>query len=293
MRALAAAAVLVLLAGCATTGDPSAAAERDRLEGFNRGVWGVNRGIDTVVLKPVSTAYRTVAPKPARRGLSRVLSNLGEPFSAINNLLQGKPDRAWRNLQRFVINTTAGVGGLADHATGLGVSPAEEDFGQTLASWGVGDGGYLVLPLLGPSTLRDGVGTGVGFVADPFQIGLEEANVSNNAQLGITGLTIVSTRAELTESGADAFLESSLDPYAAARSAYFQRRRQAILNQEDEGAAAPVPGSDPAADPALEEALKEIEAEQGEGAAPAAEPDISLPPADAPAPPPTAPPSPD
>lgn len=227
--------LLLMLAGCATTPGEDRLAERDPLEGFNRGVWGFNRALDTVAIKPVTTVYRTVTPRPARRGLSRIFSNLSEPFSMINNVLQGQPDRAIRNLERFAINTTIGVGGLADHATDLGVAPAAEDFGQTLARWGANGGPYLVLPLLGPSTLRDGVGSGVAQIADPYRIGIRNSGLSGTAQLGINAGEIISTRSELTESGADTFLDTSLDPYAAARSAYLQRRYSEIRNEEDGG----------------------------------------------------------
>lgn len=238
MRAFAACIALALLTGCAAAGQDRLA-ERDPLEGFNRGVWAVNRGVDKVVLKPVSTVYRTVTPKPARRGLSAILANLGEPFSFINNLLQGKPDRAFNNLGRFVVNSTIGVGGLADHASGLGMKPTPEDFGQTLAVWGANGGPYLVLPILGPSTLRDGVGSGIAQLADPYRVCLRECGIASGSErLAATGAEIVVTRADLTEAGADAFLDTSLDSYAAARSAYLQRRRAQILDGEDEQRAA-------------------------------------------------------
>ena len=224
---------LLMLAGCATTPGEDRLAERDPLEGFNRGVWGFNRALDTVAIKPVTVAYRTVTPRPARRGVSRIFANLSEPFSMINNILQGKPDRAVRNLERFVINSTIGVGGLADHATGFGVTPANEDFGQTLASWGVNGGPYLVLPLLGPSTLRDGVGSGVAQLADPYRIGLRESGLTRTQQFGVTGGEIINIRSDLIDSGADSFLDTSLDPYAAAKSAYLQRRYAEIRNEED------------------------------------------------------------
>jgi phospholipid-binding lipoprotein MlaA len=260
MRAFAACIAFALLSGCATTGEDRLA-ERDPLEGFNRGVWAVNRGVDNVVLKPVSTVYRTVTPKPARRGLSRVLANLGEPFSFVNNMLQGKPNRAFNNLGRFVVNSTIGVGGLADHATGFGMKPTPEDFGQTLAVWGANGGPYLVLPILGPSTLRDGVGSGVAQLADPYNICLRECGIASASQrLAVTAATIVVARADLTEAGADAFLDSSLDPYATARSAYLQRRRAQILDREGEQPAAEDAGEQdvvidqPSAEPVAEAA---------------------------------------
>ena len=225
-----------LLSAC-TTATPGGhgLAERDPLEPFNRGVWDVNQAVDKVAIKPATQVYRTVTPPPARRGLSRIISNLSEPFSFINNLLQGNPDRAARNLGRFLVNTTIGVGGLADHATGMGIAPAPEDFGQTLAAWGANGGPYIVLPLLGPSTLRDGVGSVTSMVADPYSIGIRESGLSSNAQLGIRGAQVINVRSQLTESGADSFLETSLDPYAAARSAFLQRREAEIGNQDDGG----------------------------------------------------------
>jgi phospholipid-binding lipoprotein MlaA len=236
MRALAACLALALLAGCSTTPGQDRLAERDPLEGFNRGVWGFNRGIDNVLLKPAGTVYRAVTPKPARRGLSAVLTNLGEPFSAINNLLQGKPKRAFHNLGRFVVNSTIGVGGLADHASEFGIKPAPEDFGQTLAVWGANGGPYLVLPIFGPSTLRDGIGTGVAQFADPYRVCMAKCGIATRTQRwGATAGEAVILRSDATEGGADTFLASSLDPYATARSAYLQRRRAQILDQEEEG----------------------------------------------------------
>ncbi len=124
------------LGGCATTGTASRD-PRDPLEGFNRGVWDFNQAIDKAAIKPATNVYRAVTPVPARRGLSRLLANLMEPVNAVNSLLQGKPKRAFNSLARFVVNTTIGVGGLADHATEIGLQPTPEDFGQTLAVWGL------------------------------------------------------------------------------------------------------------------------------------------------------------
>ena len=220
-------------------------------------------GLDKVVLKPASTVYCTITPRPARRGLTRVLSNLSEPFSALNGLLQGKPDRALNSLGRFVINTTIGVGGLADQASALGLKPTPEDFGQTLAKWGVKSGPYLVLPLLGPSTLRDGVGTGVAFFTDPYRVGVRESGLSSNARLGLNAFEIVSARSDLTDAGGDAFLRTSLDSYATARSAYLQRRQQAILDQDSGGGVASSGGAGGSGDAAMDAAMAELKAEQG------------------------------
>lgn len=208
----------------------------DPLGSFNRGMWQFNDKADKIVVKPVATAYRTVTPRPARRGLSRIFDNLSEPFSAINALLQGQPKRAGRSLSRFVVNTTLGVGGLADHATGMGIEAAPEDFGQTLAKWGVRPGPYLVLPLLGPSSFRDAVGTGTAQLADPWRVGLREwSGLSFTERQGVMALEVTDIRSRLMDSGADSALESSMDSYATARSAWFQRREAQIANRDNSG----------------------------------------------------------
>ncbi|SFS02718.1 MlaA family lipoprotein [Sphingomonas jatrophae] len=224
---------------------PLADAPRDPLEGFNRAVWGFNQTADRFVVKPVTVVYRFVTPRPVRRGVSRIFANLNEPWSFINNLLQGKPGRAVQNLGRFVVNTTVGVAGLGDPASDLGIRPAPEDFGQTLARWGIKSSTYIVLPLLGPSTIRDGIGSGVAMVADPYNICLQQCtNLNQIERLGFTAAELVSIRSDLIESGADTFLQTSLDPYAAARSAYLQGRATAIADAEDDaGTAGETPAS--------------------------------------------------
>lgn len=230
-------AALLLLGACATMPGQDRLAERDPLEKFNRGVWGINRAADKVVIRPVTSVYRAVAPRPLRQGVSNFFANLTEPWSFVNNVLQGKIKRAGHNLKRFVVNTTIGIGGLFDPASRAGITPAREDLGQTLAHYGVNGGPYLVLPLLGPSTLRDGIGSGVAFFADPVSVAISQSQASGTAKLSYRIAQVVNARSELTESGGDAFLKSSLDPYAAARSAYLQRRRADILDQDDSVAA--------------------------------------------------------
>ena len=230
-------AALALLGGCATMPGTDRLAEKDPLERVNRGIWAFDQAADKVVLKPVTRVYRAVAPPPVRQGASNFFANVTEPWSFVNNVLQGKLNRAGRNLKRFVVNTTIGIGGLFDHASKMGIRPANEDLGQTLAVWGVNGGPYLVLPLLGPSTLRDGVGSGVAAYADPVSFGINQADVNVWYKRGYRAAQIISARSDLTESGGDAFLQSSLDPYASARSAYLQSRRAQILDQEDGGGA--------------------------------------------------------
>lgn len=275
---------LALLCACATTRNTDALTpDRDPYEKFNRGVWGFNQAIDKAAIKPVSSVYRTVTPRPARRGLSRIFANLEEPWSFVNNLLQGKPDRAARNLGRFVVNSTIGVGGLADHASELGIKDSPEDFGQTLAVWGVKSGPYLMLPLFGPSTLRDGVGSGVAMFADPWRVCLDRCtDLSRLEKLGVSAGQLLSLRADLTESGADSFLDSSLDPYAAARSAFFQSRRAAIRDDDGSTLAPDTPDAGDAADgdAALDAAAADLDAEAAQtdhAKETAPEPPVSLP----------------
>lgn len=253
MRAILALLLAVPLGACATTSGAGSAADNDPYEGFNRSVWGFNRAVDKVALKPAATVYRTVTPVPARRGLGRVFANLTEPFSFINSLLQGRPDRAFNALGRFVINTTIGVGGLADHASDLGLSPTPEDFGQTLAVHGARKSPYLVLPILGPSTVRDAVGTAVRFAADPAQIAIDR-ELTRTQNAGVTAARVIDGRAQASESGADAFLKTSADPYAAARSAYLQRRAAEIANEDTEPRLDSTPADE---DDLLGKALKE------------------------------------
>jgi len=257
MRLLFTLVLATTLGGCATTSQRAGADPRDPYEGFNRGVWAFNDAVDTVAIKPAATVYRTITPVPARRGISRIFSNLGEPFSAINSLLQGKPKRALNSIGRFLVNSTIGVGGLADHATDLGLPDTREDFGQTLAVAGFKKSPYFVLPLLGPSTLRDAAGTAVQFVADPVLMAVS-AQLPGTEQAVFTGLRVIDQRSQLIETGVDAALANSADPYAAARSAFFQRREAAI---RDEGGTAR-PGEAPAAD---EEKLMREALEPGAG----------------------------
>lgn len=232
-------AIASTLTACTTTNiGQDRLAERDPLQRVNRGVFSANMFADRIVVKPVAKAYRTVAPKPARQGISNFFRNVEEPFSFINNLLQGQGDRALRNLGRFVVNSTIGIGGLFDPATRHGIKAAPEDLGQTFAAWGMNGGPFLMLPLFGPSTMRDGVGFGIAQFADPYRACLTYCGLPHRMPLALTATQLISTRSELIENGADAFLQSSLDPYAAMRSAYLQGRRAEILNLDGDDAAA-------------------------------------------------------
>jgi phospholipid-binding lipoprotein MlaA len=225
--------IAATLSACATTGSRAGLDPADPYERFNRGVWSFNQAVDKGAIRPATKAYRTVTPTPLRRGFSRVLNNLFEPFSAVNSLLQGKPNRALNSLGRFAINSTIGVGGLADHATDLGLPPTREDFGQTLHHWGAEKSPYLVLPLIGPSTVRDGVGTAVQVVADPAQVITRDViGMSGTERNALTATRIIDARSQAIDSGYDSVIETSADPYAAARSTYFQRREQQLADED-------------------------------------------------------------
>ncbi len=218
-RLFAATLVAGLLAGCATSGNP-----RDPFEGFNRAVFDINDGLDKTLIKPVAQSYETVLPAPVRKGVSNFFGNLGDVLIATNNLLQGKPAEAASDVGRFAINSTFGILGIFDFATDLGLEKHEEDFGQTFGKWGAQSGPYLVLPLLGPSTLRDGIGLAFDLKTDPVT---QIENVpSRNTALGIRALD---DRTNLL--AADKIVEkAALDRYTYVRDAYLQRRRSQIYD---------------------------------------------------------------
>lgn len=206
--------MLTLVTGCASVNAPKA----DPLEGLNRTTFKVNETVDDYVLKPVAKGYQAVTPGFVRSGVSNAFSNVGDVGTSVNNLLQGKPGNALSDVGRFVVNSTLGVLGLFDVATGMGLEKHEEDFGQTLGSWGVGSGPFLVLPLLGPSTLRDTFAKPVdGYTGYPRYMG--HVPTRNSVQ----ALGLINFRAELlnTTSTLD---EASLDKYQFIRDAYLQRR---------------------------------------------------------------------
>lgn len=214
-------ATALLSSGCASVEN------KDPLEGFNRAVYKFNDTADKAVLKPVAGAYKAVLPSPIRSGVGNFFANLSTFVSAINNVLQFKFSDAFDDAGRFVINTTFGVAGVMDLASMDGVAKHNEDFGQTLGHWGLGDGAYLVLPFLGPSTLRDTAGLAVDASLFMPVLYLDDTRTRN--QLLIT--QFVDTRAQLLP-GSDLLDEAALDPYAFMRDAYLQRRHHQIQDGE-------------------------------------------------------------
>jgi phospholipid-binding lipoprotein MlaA len=219
LRAL---SVMVLLAaGCATTGEGD---PRDPLEPLNRKVYRFNEVLDEAVAKPLATAYRDLLHEEIRGRVRNFFSNLGDLWIGANDLLQGKFFDGFESGMRFVFNSTIGLFGLHDVASDMGIEKRNEDFGQTLGRWGVGDGPYLVLPILSSSTLRDAAGTVVDWYGDPVTefrpIRLRNSTIA---------LRLVNTRADLLD--ASRILEqAALDKYVFQRDAYLQRRRSLVYD---------------------------------------------------------------
>lgn len=217
-------ALCIAAAACTTAPAGNSKADEDKYEKTNRAIYALNRRLDVALIRPVTVGYRAVVPAAARRGASNALDNVDEPMSFFNALLQGKIKAAFRAVDRLLINSTLGIGGLADHATDMGLPKQEEDFGQTLAAWGIGSGPYIMLPLFGPSTLRDVIGLGVDSVTDPWsRFQKRTLDLGSTERLGITGFEVIDLRSRLIDT-ADPLLKNALDEYATVRSAYLQQR---------------------------------------------------------------------
>jgi phospholipid-binding lipoprotein MlaA len=222
LKSLALLLALTVVAGCATIPkdqrDP-----RDPYESFNRGVYKFNDRLDRAVLRPTARAYRLVLPQFVRTSVGNFFSNINDVRVVINQTLQGKFTTAYADFGRVAINSTLGVLGLFDIASEAGIEKHQEDFGQTLGWYGIPDGPYLMLPLFGPSNVRDTVGFGVDWLTDPVSY------VDPNAwQYGLSGGRLVNRRADLL--GATDVLKTTLDPYQFARDAYLQRRRNLVYD---------------------------------------------------------------
>lgn len=223
------AAVSVILAGCAS--QPQAVdGDNDPFEGVNRVVFGFNTVIDTWFLRPAATLYRGLTPPPIQEGIHNMLANLSSPVILLNDILQGEGERAGDTVARFAINSTIGVLGFGDPATDLGFKKHSEDFGQTLAVWGAGEGPYIVLPIFGPSNPRDAVGLVVDYFSDP--VNMWANNTDREGYVLARGvIQAVDTRAYYYDAIED-IRTNSLDPYASFRSFYRQRREAEIMNSD-------------------------------------------------------------
>ncbi len=200
----------------------------DPLEGLNRVVFGFNELVDHIVIEPSARIYRAVIPPPIRTGVTNVLNNLASPITLTNDILQGNPEAAANTIKRFMINSTLGIGGIFDHATGLGEPLHREDFGQTLGTWGVGGGPYLVLPILGPSNPRDAVGLVADTAVNPITWVLYDAPLWQKS-IPVGTQIVVSREAILDDY--DNLRKNSPDLYASVRDLYAQRRQAEIANE--------------------------------------------------------------
>ncbi len=224
---------VAVLPGCASAPkDAAARAEFDKdndpIEPFNRAMFAFNKQMDGMFLRPAAVAFKEALPEPVQDGVHNFLSNLRAPVVVANDLLQGEMDRAGNTAGRFVINTTVGILGVWDAASYMGIEGHSEDFGQTFAVWGVGEGFYLVLPFLGPSNPRDAVGLVTEFFVDPVNIWLrhEDAEQWIIARALLTGVDFRARNLETI----DELERTSLDYYVAVRSLYRQRRMDEISN---------------------------------------------------------------
>jgi phospholipid-binding lipoprotein MlaA len=207
----------------------SVALVSDPIEPVNRAIFRFNDGVYTIVVRPISKVYETVLPKPVRKGLDNVYENLRLPVRLVNNLLQGKFERARHELEKFLVNSTIGIGGIirqSDRAPSLAEVPAA-DTGQTFAKWGIRSGPYIVLPLLGPSTLRDAV----GYAGDSALNPVSWVTTAFGAPTWAVAIPSTNTLRSLPHHLRiyDAATKNTLDPYLAARSAFIQYRNEVAL----------------------------------------------------------------
>ncbi len=220
VQAMALGLILTLGSGCATTRSNP---EVDPLEPVNRGFYNINEKLDKYFMKPVAKGYKYITPKPVRTGVTNFFDNLFYPNVIVNDFLQGKFRQGFRDFARLFVNTTIGIGGLFDQATSAGLVRHQEDLGQTLATWGIGQGPYLVIPLLGPSTARDVTDLAPSTFLNPLFY-IESAII-----YGVGGLSVINERANLLEA-TEIRDEAALDPYTFTREAFLQRRQDLIYD---------------------------------------------------------------
>lgn len=232
-RAAVAGAMLLGAVGCASLPQGSQPVARDPFERVNRSVFVFNDTLDRAVTRPAARAYEAVVPEFVRGYVGNFFGNVGDVFTAVNQLLQGKPAQAVSDAGRVLVNTTFGLVGLIDIASELGMDKHREDFGQTLGRWGIASGPFLMLPVLGPSSVRDGVGLVADIATDPLRsIPLEDERTY------LFMLRLIDTRQSLL--GAERVVEgAALDRYSFLRDAYLQRRRNQVYDGD------PPPQDDP------------------------------------------------
>lgn len=214
-----AACILLVLQGCATVKNPDA---RDPWESMNRSVYHFNDSLDNVAIKPAAKVYTAVLPSPVRTGIHNFLGNLGDVWSMANSALQLKGQATAETFMRITVNTFLGLGGVLDVATEMRLEKRKEDFGQTLGYWGVKPGPYIVLPILGPSTLRDTLATPLDIQGDMAQ------QFNDPATRNVLSATrVMDVRSSLLQT-VDVIKEAALDPYTFVRDGYLQKRENDI-----------------------------------------------------------------
>ena len=221
-RWMAIVAMTLWLTACASLPAGAIADPRDPFERYNRAMFSFNQTLDDQVLKPVATGYLNVIPSLVRTAIGNFFGNIGDVWTAVNNYLQGRPGKGTSDVARVVLNSTFGLVGLIDVATPAGLVKHDEDFGQTLGTWGVDSGPYLVLPIFGASTVRDGLAWAVDLYADPINQ-VDSARWSNSAR----ALRLVDQRAALLDS-TRLVEDAALDPYLFVRDIHLQRRESRI-----------------------------------------------------------------
>jgi phospholipid-binding lipoprotein MlaA len=212
-----------LFVGCASIPAGVEPSPRDPWEPFNRSVFEFNEGLDTYLLKPVVSTYRFILPEIVREGIYNFFSNYSDIYTALQNLLQGKPDYAFNDIMRVAVNTLFGLGGLMDVATPGGLEKHKEDWGQTFGVWGIPSGPYVVLPFFGSSSVRDTFGTAADLETDYLFKYIPNVGLRNS----ITGLRVVNARNTYYEAG-DLLDGAAIDKYSFIRDAYLQRREYQI-----------------------------------------------------------------
>jgi len=235
-RLLAAFVVVLGLAACATRppdSDPEAVAAfeeaNDPLEPFNRAMWDVNTFLDDYIARPITWFYRQIFPKPLRDIFTNVATNASTPITIVNALLQGNFERAGIATERLLVNSVLGVAGIADPASAWGIERVEEDLGQTLAVWGIGGEPYLVLPVIGPTNLRDAAGFAGDSLAEPVSLALDIAD-HRYPRIGWTAGGVIESRDRNWQQIDE--VRKARDPYVFARSAFRQNRTFEINNGE-------------------------------------------------------------